>query len=365
MSSRIICTVTNDLVYDQRMIRICTSLAKAGYRVLLVGRRYRHSPPLAQYAFQQKRLHCLFRKGKLFYAEYHLRLFFFLLFQKAHLLCAIDLDTLLPVLFASKLKRCRRVYDAHELFCEMKEVVTRPRIYAVWKKVERYGVPRFRFGYTVSQPIRDVLQRDYGVHYAVIRNMPVLDADTEPLPPAAAPFLLYQGAVNEGRSFETLIPAMQYTSLPLHIYGDGNFLEQAKALVRQYGLTEKVLFKGKLPPALLRQVTRQATLGITLFENKGLSNYYSLANRFFDYIHAGVPQLCVDFPVYRHFNRQYEVAALLTDLSARTIAGTINSLVGDAAKMQSLRSNCLRARQVLNWQTEAEKLIHFYQQILD
>lgn len=364
MTRRIICTVTNDLVYDQRMIRICTSLAQAGFDVTLVGRRYRHSPQPEEQPFRQKRLHCLFRRGKLFYAEYNLRLFLFLLFRTANLLCAIDLDTILPVLYASKIKRCSRVYDAHELFCEMKEVVARPRIHAFWKKVERHAVPQFRLGYTVNQPIRDILFRDYGVAYDVIRNVPVLLAETEPVQPASPPFLLYQGAVNEGRSFETLIPAFRYIDLPLHIYGDGNFLEQAKALVKKYGLEEKIGFKGKLQPNQLRQVTRSATLGITLFENKGLSNYYSLANRFFDYIHAAVPQLCVDFPVYRSINQQYEVAALIADLAPENIAAVINGLLSDTHKMQSLRSNCLRARQALNWQAEEARLIHFYRNIL-
>lgn len=359
---KIICTVTNDLVYDQRMIRICTSLAGAGYAVLLVGRCYRHSPSLLQQPFEQHRIHCLFQKGKLFYIEYNLRLFLWLLFQKAQLLCAIDLDTILPVLFASKIKGSHRVYDAHELFCEMKEVVSRPAVYHFWKKVERLAVPQFRAGYTVNEPIRDILAKDYGVNYEVVRNMPLLKKTIAGT--SSQPFILYQGAVNEGRSFETLIPAFQWIDLPLHIYGDGNFLAQAKALVHQLGLANKVLFKGKLAPEQLRVISPQASLGITLFENRGLSNYYSLANRFFDYIHAGLPQLCVDYPVYRDINNQIEVAHLISDLSAENIAHSINGLLADGPKLQTLRSNCLEARQQFNWQAEEKRLIHFYNNLL-
>src|SRR5690242_13208129 len=43
---KIVLTVTNDLNYDQRMIRICSSLASHGYQVLLVGRKMHASPPL-------------------------------------------------------------------------------------------------------------------------------------------------------------------------------------------------------------------------------------------------------------------------------------------------------------------------------
>ena len=96
MSKTIIFTVTTDLTYDQRMIRICTSLAKAGYDVILVGRKVSSSKPLTTQPFKQKRIICLFEKGKLFYAEYNIRLFFYLLFKKMDCIGAIDLDTILP-----------------------------------------------------------------------------------------------------------------------------------------------------------------------------------------------------------------------------------------------------------------------------
>src|SRR5262249_37385084 len=134
MKNRLFFTVTNDLFTDQRMIRICTSLAASGFDVTLVGTQYRNSPALGRQPYRQRRLRVWSRKGKLFYLEYNLRLFFYLLFQKMHGICAIDLDTILPVYFVSRIRRVTRLYDAHELFCEMQEVVTRPFVYKVWKR---------------------------------------------------------------------------------------------------------------------------------------------------------------------------------------------------------------------------------------
>lgn len=359
---RLVFGVTNDLNYDQRMIRICTSLASAGYSVTLVGRCWRNSPPLGLRPFNQKRLFCFTKKGKLSYLEYNLRLFFFLLFHKTDAVCAIDLDTILPFYFVSRIKRLPRIYDAHELFCEMKEVVTRPRIYNIWKRVERFTVPKFRYGYTVNRPIAREFEKLYGVQYAVIRNVPLL----QPLiiPVKTEKYLLYQGAVNEGRSFETLIPAMQYVNARLIICGDGNFMRQAHELVQQYRLENKVIFKGRLLPDELQQYTRQAWMGITIFENTGLSNYYSLGNRFFDYLHAGLPQVCVNYPAYKEINNQYDVAVLIDDLYPPAIAGAVNELLHNEALYTSLQQNCLKARQVFNWQEEEKKLLDFYKHIL-
>jgi hypothetical protein len=204
---RLVFTVTNDLNYDQRMIRICTSLAVAGYHVTLVGRKQKKSIPLEAEAFHQKRLSCFFEKGKAFYIEFNIRLFLFLLFRKADLICAIDLDTILPCYFASGLKKTKRVYDAHELFCEMKEIVTRPRIYKIWKRIERFTVPKFSQGYTVNGLIRDEFRKMYGNNYEVIRSVPVSKPFT--IPEKSEKYILYQGAVNEGRSFENHYSCLQ------------------------------------------------------------------------------------------------------------------------------------------------------------
>jgi glycosyltransferase involved in cell wall biosynthesis len=357
---QIIFTVTNDLNFDQRMIRICRSLAAAGYQVTLIGRQLRSSPPLIKQPFHQIRLRCIFKKGFAFYAEYNFRLFFRMLFTKVDCICAIDLDTIIPVFICSYLKRAKRVYDAHELFCEMKEVVTRPSRYKIWKWIEKTFVPHFKYGYTVCGPIALEFKKLYKKDYPVIRNLPYYHLPAFS-PDFQNPFFLYQGAVNEGRSFETLIPAMKRVNAPLHIYGDGNFLDQVKVMIHENDLGSKVLLKGKAHPEVLRTITASAFAGITLFENNGLSNYYSLANRFFDYIMAGIPQVCVDYPAYREINQQYEVALLIADTSSNSIQKALNLLLSDSVLYQRLQQNCILARNELTWQQEEKKLINFYQ----
>ena len=360
---KICLTVTTDLTYDQRMIRICTSLAEAGYKVLLVGRQKKASLPLAEQPYQQKRLYTLFKKGKLFYIEYNTRLFFFLLTRQTDLFCAIDLDTILPVWIVSSLKRKIRVYDAHELFCEMKEVVTRPAIYRIWKKIEKTCVPHFKYGYTVNQPIAAEFMQMYGVRYGVIRNVPFLKPLDNNI--VKENFIICQGSVNEGRCFETIRPAMRLINIPLVIYGDGNFMEQLRALIKQYNVADKVLLKGLVPPEELRQIPQKASIGLSLFENNGKSVYLSLANRFFDYIHAGTPQLCVDYPAYKEINNQLQIAVVVKDLSPENLAEHINGLIKNKTLYIQLRNNCLELRQQLNWEKEKQTLLLFYKKIFE
>jgi len=354
-------TVTNDLSYDQRMDRICNSLAQEGYNVCLIGRTTKKSIPLIHKAYQQKRLNCFFQKGKRFYIEYNFRLFFFLLFKKMDAICAIDLDTILPCFWIARLKKIEKIYDAHELFCEMKEIVSRPAVYKIWKSIERYTVPHFTHCYTVNQIIADEFQKMYGIKAEVIRSMALKKADNTNAKKER--FILYQGAVNEGRCFETLIPAMKMVDSTLIICGDGNFMEQAQKLVIEHQLQEKVIFKGMLPPDELRHFTQSAYIGITLFDAEGKSNYYSLANRFFDYLHNGTPQICVNFPIYASMNNLHEIAVLVNDTETQTLANAINQLLHDETKWNRLHQQCAAAASVWNWQNEEKKLIGFYRNI--
>jgi glycosyltransferase involved in cell wall biosynthesis len=366
MKKRVFCTVTNDLNFDQRMIRICTSLTNAGFLVTLVGREDRGSLPLADRPYRQHRLKMWTRRGKLFYAEYHFRLFLYLLGRKMDLICAVDLDSILPCYFVSRIRRVPRVYDAHELFCEMQEVMSRPFIHRMWKKVERFAVPRFRVGYTVNAPIAGEFRQLYGVDYAVIRNVPLLELGEVPRErTSAGRYIIYQGAVNEGRCFETLIPAMQHVPARLIICGDGNFMEKARELVREHGLDEKIAFRGSIRPEELKAVTGQAWCGITLFDRRGLSNYYSLANRFFDYMHAGIPQLAMNYPAYREINNCYPIAVLINEPGIREVADALNELLTNRDLYQSLSEGCKQARLRYNWQEEEKILIRVYQQLLE
>ena len=144
MRPRLLLTATTDLTYDQRMARTSAALAAAGYDVLLVGRALPSSRPLAAgLPYVQHRLRCCFTAGKLFYLEFNLRLAWWLLRQPAPAVYgAVDLDTVLPVWLAARFKRRPWVYDAHELFTEVPEVVARPAVQRVWRWIEAFAVPR-------------------------------------------------------------------------------------------------------------------------------------------------------------------------------------------------------------------------------
>ena len=71
------------------------------------------------------------------------------------------------------MRRKKRVYDAHELFTEMKEVITRPSIKKAWLNIEEFAVPKFKNGYTVSYSIADEFKKRYGVDYCCNKKLAI------------------------------------------------------------------------------------------------------------------------------------------------------------------------------------------------
>jgi glycosyltransferase involved in cell wall biosynthesis len=344
------------------MQRICTSLQHEGYDVWLIGVQHANTKPLQSQVFHQKRLNLWFKKGVFFYAEYNIKLFIYLLFTKGNVYCAIDLDTIIPVYISSLIKNKKRVYDAHELFTELNEVVSRPFVLKFWKAVEKFFVPKFKHGYTVNVFIKNYLNKTYKVEYGVIRNIPIAK-NLKSVTAADEKFIIYQGAVNKGRGFKQLIEAMQMVTMPLHIYGTGNALEKVQQWIAEFKVQHKVILKGEINPNELQQITPTAFCGITIFEPLGLNQTYSLANRFFDYMMAGVPQICVAYPEYQTINSTYQFAFLIDDIEPATIATALNNLANNSVLYQQLKQNAIIAQQHLNWQSEEKKLLQFWRNI--
>ncbi len=360
---KIIFTVTNDLNYDQRMQRICGSLSKNGYEVLLIGRKRSFSKALVAHNFKQKRFRLLFHKGALFYTEYNIRLFLYLLFAKFDIICSIDLDTILPGYFIAKIRHKICVYDAHEYFTEVPELVERPKVKKIWERIADITIPNIRHCYTVGESLAEILSKKYNTIFTTIRNVPL----ERTFPNSKTPkenILLYQGVLNDGRGLEEMIAAMpMLPDAKLWLAGEGDLSEVLRAEVKTLQLENQVKFLGYVLPKDLPAITRKAKIGLNLLRNKGLNYYYSLANKAFDYVNAAVPIVQVNFPEYQKLNAAFEVAVLVDDLEPETLAAACRKFLDNEIYYNQIKQNCKQARKVWNWENEEKKLVAFYDKL--
>jgi|YNPMSStandDraft_1061717.scaffolds.fasta_scaffold00052_13 glycosyltransferase involved in cell wall biosynthesis len=360
-----IVSVTNDLIADHRVHKTCLLLGEMNYDVTLVGRKLNTSFHVNR-NYKTKRFKLFFNKKFLFYAEYNIRLFVFLLFKKADLLVSNDLDTLPANFIASKIKRVPLIYDSHEYFTEVPELIKRQRIKKIWQYIEKKIVTRLNFGITVNESIAEIYTNKYNIPFYAIKNVPSINNLTNNFDKTVSlPFsdelkyiLLYQGSLNIGRGLEKLIKAMKLLNnrYVLFIIGIGDIENELKKKVKTHNLSDRIIFFGKIPFENLKQITAKAHLGFSIEENLGLNYYYALPNKIFDYIHAEVPIICSDFPEMKKIIETYNIGISVSVKDEYHLAELINNALSNKEQYLFWKENCKIAKKELNWEIEKEKL---------
>jgi glycosyltransferase involved in cell wall biosynthesis len=359
-------TVINDLVTDQRVHRSAQTLCDEGSDVTLIGRILSGSLPVTR-NYKNKRLKLLFIRGPLFYLEYNIRIFFYLLFKKVDILVAIDLDTLLANYLVSVIRRKPLVYDAHELFTEMPELVGRERTKRIWTRIEKIILPKIKYSYTVCASIADTYNSLYGIQMKVVRNVPfkkdpILPVKTFDFIPKLD-FVLYQGAINKGRGLEMLVDAFVYINdFNCLIVGDGDIIDELRERVIIKKLEQKVTILGRVPFDDLYSITCQASLGVSIEENLGMNYYYALPNKLFDYIQARIPVLVSDFPEMRKIVEEYQIGETLISREPQKLAQQLTSIL-TSKKRDLWKQNLEKAAGELNWENEKKKLIEIFENL--
>jgi glycosyltransferase involved in cell wall biosynthesis len=366
-----IVSVINDLVTDRRVHKTCMLLAKQGFDVTLVGRILKNSLSLDERAYQTHRMKLCFEKGVAFYAEFTFRLFLFFLKNKASLLVANDLDTLLPNYYFSKRRKIPLVYDSHEIFCEVPELQETPFKKKIWETLEKRIVPKLSYCITVNQSIATWFTEKYKVVFKVVRNIPdKIQVDrvktrAELNLRLDKKIILLQGAgINIQRGAEEAVEAMQYIdNAILLIIGGGDAIANLKLRIKDLELNNKVIMLPKMKPEELFQYTCNADIGLSLDKATNINYQFSLPNKLFDYVHAGVPVLASPLKEIKTFIHKYQVGICIENHDPKHIAEKLNDMMRNNTDYALWKSNTKIAAQRNNWDIEKQTWLDMIEEI--
>ncbi|HVA99308.1 MAG TPA: glycosyltransferase [Bacteroidia bacterium] len=369
---KIIVSVINDLTTDQRVHKVSTTLQNMGFDVLLIGRKQRKSSPLSERTYSTKRMFLLFEKGVPFYFEYQLHLFLFLLFHKADVLVSNDLDTLAPNYFISKIKNIPIVYDSHEIFTEVPELKNNAFKKNLWLTIEKNIFPKLKHVFTVNNSIANYFSDLYKVPVNVLRNVPFLKKSEIKIPEKNKIFdtdkkiIILQGAgINIDRGAEEMVEAMQYIDVAiLVIIGCGDVIPILEKMIVELKLENKVFLMGKIPFEKLQYYTPLADLGLTLDKDTNLNYRFSLPNKIFDYIQAGVPVLATELVEIKKIITEYQIGDCIQNHDPKHIAEKINAIFANELLLKQWKENTKIAAQTLCWENEEKVLKKTYQSFL-
>lgn len=353
---------TSKIATDQRIQKVSNTLSANGYSVTIYCRKHNKIGYKSE-NIKIKFINTIFDKGPLFYLQYNIQIFFKILFSRFDIIYCNDLDTLTGCALGSAMRNKKLIYDSHELFTEVPELVNRSLIKLIWRIQEKVFIRKANAIITVSDGVASELTRRYKVKEVnVIRNLPVI-RETEVFKDKQ-PTIIYQGSLNVGRGIELAIEMMKH--LPCYkllIVGSGDIEIQLRKQMLESNLYDRVQFLGQLPPHELRLLTPTAWLGLSLEEDLGLNYRYALPNKLFDYIAAQVPVLVSDLPEMRKVVEKYKVGIVAKSRKPAELANQIGDFFDDKQEYESALKNIKSAVKDLNWQNEESKLIEVVKRV--
>lgn len=369
-----ICMVAfSDLHFDYRIFREATSLHQAGHRVSIIAAAFRSGPLTGWHDFETYLIPIDRNQS--------LRRLYPLFWKKASTLLqqidadayhAHDLDALWPTSRAAQHRDRPLVYDSHEFWIEQSSLVGRKLMRGFWSQLEKRLIGRVDRTITVSQSIADSLQERYGLsEVSVLRNLPLyrppMESDlirSELNLDAERPIVLYQGGfLTENGLREQIEAARDFGDAAFVLVGDGPCETILKEQVRQSRLENRVFFIARVPFHQLHSYTCSADLGLCLIKGSGKSFYYSLPNKLFEYMMAGLPVLASNFPEMQHVVEQTDAGTVADPSDITAISRAVRALLADPAQRQRQRKAALKAAQCYHWEQEAEVLVQLYAEI--
>ena len=381
-SPRVAMLVRNRYTHDTRVEKEAATLRAAGYDVVVIADA---APGLAEHEERDgTEVHRVARRGPripgLSFALHEWRLGRLLTELRPDILHAHDSNALLPVAVAARRLRRPFVYDAHDLWLHRPRR-QRSRVYHALQNgyfalIERLFVPRAAAAITVSPPIARHLARRYRLNRVdlvpnypdrpeaaarhEIRRLPGLDG----MPPDAR-IVLYLGGLMAGRGIEFLVRAMPAVpDAHLVLLGSGQQAGELADEARAIGVGDRVHLLAPVPSEEVVGYAASASIGVSPIVPSCLNYRYSLPNKLFQYMAAGLPVVASDFPQVREVVIGADAGLVVDTARPEAIGWALNRLLADPEMAARMGESGRRAvQQRYHWDTAADTLCEVYARV--
>ena len=375
--------VLNPFTHDSRVEKEAVTLAAAGYRVTVVAAGG------AGLAFDEERDGYRIRRVPrgparlpgLRLVQYRRRLREALRQTEPMILHSHDADALGPAAVVAHELGIPFVHDAHELWTDQVNRGRSPLYFALfrayYRMLEARLLPQAAGVVTVSAPIARELLRRYRLRVPVelVPNYPEVKAAPRPRPlrdlfpdlplPTGMPILLYLGGIQAGRGIEQLLEALRAVPQAAAVFlGGGPPLPAVVDRARALGIYERLRFLPPVPSTQVVDFAASAHLGVSLALPVTLNNRYSLPNKLFQYMAAGLPVVASDFEQIREIVVGSRVGLVVDPSDPSAIATAIRHLLDHPAEARAMGKRGQRAiAERYRWAASAATLLALYRRI--
>lgn len=274
------------------------------------------------------------------------------------------------------------IYDAHEFVPGLSIYPPRShRIRAAYSDLEQEFIPYADAVITVTQPLAEELQRRHALPKtpAVVLNAPVLDgllghsaAGDVRAACGLGPdeqLMVYAGGVTAARGLDTAVNALPELPQNVHLaivcvpHTDTHPVRGLRALATELGVADRVHF---LPPAAPDDVSAYvstADVGIIPLVHFG-SHEFALANKLFEYMHAGLPLLVSDCRAQAEFVNQHQVGEVHISQDSAEFARAARRVLDRAPEIRRHIAEHPEMLAPYDWRRQAENLRSVYRTLL-
>lgn len=283
---------------------------------------------------------------------------------------ANDGNTLAPAIVLRAVCGSRIVYDSHELWLHRNVRPDRWIAPLVEAATERLGVRLADAVITVSPSIAGWLQCHYGLAEPpyLVRNIPVWSGQIpDPLQGRLRALtgltpqdrvISYCGGITSGRGLEETVDALVLLPADVHLvmlgFGSSPYLLELRARADRLGVGDRVHVAGPVPGPEVPIALADAELAIVYVRPIVLSYRYSLPNKLFESIHAGLPIIAADLPDCAALVREHGVGEVFTAGTPTELAAAIGRTL---AHPEQYRAAARRLAPQLDWRAEARRLV--------
>jgi glycosyltransferase involved in cell wall biosynthesis len=262
------------------------------------------------------------------------------------------------------------VYDSHELFPFQK---TSPSYRRYWLNVERQHIRKADLVITVNESIAEEMARIHGIpkpevlyNSCEVPRVP-WDLSAENFrghfgAQGDMPTVLFHGTLPGDRNLDNLVSSFGALrgKARLFVLGEGEVKPRLQRLVSRGGL-DNVFFGPAVPQNHLLSYVRHADLGVIPYSaREGLNNLYCTPNKLFEYIEAGVPVCANDLPELRKLLLGHGAGRVYSMETAPQIAAALEDCLALRRAGEFTAERMTRARETFSWESQARKLLAFY-----
>ena len=284
---------------------------------------------------------------------------------------AHDLITLPAAVETARGLGARVIYDAHEL--EQHRSNPGPLWARLWTRHHEHKyAPLADRVVTVSDSIANHLEAELNVQRPlVVFNSPTVMSDKpghrdvrgDLSLPDNAPLVIYVGKLTTNRGLEMVVEALARAD-EIHFVCVGPRVPIVEQSVRDLAQTLNV--QGRLhildpvPPDSIVPYIRTADLSVIPTQDASLSYRYSMPNKLFESVFAGLPVVVSDLPDMRRFVERTGTGIVMKQADPKDIARALREAYARRADFALSPERMCKIVGDYGWDTQGQKLIALY-----